>query len=71
MSDIQKPFTVGDRVLAIMHTRTDKKVGGWTTDYIPGTVLKVNRTTALVCLDEYYYAYKHTLPFRRLRKLPI
>lgn len=64
-----KPFAVGDRVLTEMHCREPGKTGGWRTDYIPGTIIKVNQTTARVKLDEYYFAQEHTLSFARFQKI--
>jgi len=67
-----KPFEVGDRVEVLLHERARgvrATVGGWVASWHRGTVVKVNRVTAQVKLDVYFFYDYHTLTFNRLRRI--
>lgn len=64
-------YKVGDRVEIKLHSRTHgykDTGGGWTTDWVSGTVIKVNRKTVDVRLDQYYYRFDHRVSRDRVRK---
>lgn len=68
-SETNKPF-VGDRVYVLLHSRAKgypDTGGGWSSDWLPARIVKVNRKTARVLLSSYYYGLLHTLQFDRIR----
>jgi hypothetical protein len=63
---------VGDRVEVLMHSRTrgyNDTGGGWTSDWVSAIVTSVNRATADIRLDEYYFGYDHRMSYNRIRRM--
>lgn len=64
---------VGDRVQVLLHSRCrgiGDTGGGWNSEWIPGTIIKVNRKTVDVRTDIYYFRHDHLkMPLERVRLL--
>ena len=61
----------GDRVEVLLHSRIQGLLdtgGGWTSDWVPGTVVKVNRVNVIVELDTYYFSWVCSVPLYRVRR---
>lgn len=66
-------YKVGDRVQVLLHSRAKGVLGtggGWSSDWLDGTIIKINPVNVVVKTDEYYYGHVHSVPVTRIRTMP-
>jgi hypothetical protein len=67
-------YKLGDKIQILLHSRCRGVIdtgGGWSSDWMDGTVVKINPVNIIVHTNQYYFGYYHSVPLRRVRKLEV